>query len=293
MKADILIYITILLSVVSFIYALISMKKSEQYKKEKRHLSDSVKIIQESTCFNITEFSQFSHMADQRHRKIKECLASEKNTEELSHCVESFMQFFTESLARIFNVNIQFIERYFLDRGSIAPSIQIKFLSDEKIHTLYSNNKEPREPERYSPQEDTGIYSVVQKGMYYLNNDIGTSSKHGTYKNVRNDFNKFYNSTMIVPISLISNALSEEFITHFNLNISAEAFRVIYGFICIDHKNRNYFDQELDVHIGNIFSEYFLLYLILQSKYVDQSQTFQIAMKLIKDLPNNRIKSDS
>lgn len=278
---DIFLYLALFVSILSFVFALITVKKSAKYKKESIHLSESVKIIQESSCYNISQFSQFSYLAECGHNEIKSCLVKEnENNEKLSELVDNFLEFFTSSLEDIFKINIEFIEKYFKARNPNPPSITLKCLSNNKIIPLYSNIRD-RAYLEYDPKQDTGIFSVINKGVFYLNNDIELSAKKGDYLNPNTEWNKLYNSALIIPISLMSNQLSQEFINRFNLNISEEAYRILFGFICIDHQSKNYFDLKLDTHIGYIFSEYLLLYLIIQKKYIDLSVTFQKAKSLI------------
>ena len=283
MSSDLSVYITILLSLISFIYALISLIKNIQYKKEKQRFAYSIKIIQEATCYNISEFSQLAHMADCRHRQIQNYLSSSKiNIKKLRDHVHSFVHFFNNSLESIFSKNIRFIELFFLDRDPIPPSIRLRFLSDDKILTLYANDKDKSIQRESKLNEDTEIYFVIQQGNYYLSNNINSSIRQRKYKNVRRHLTAKYNSTMVIPISLMTNFLSPEFVELFNLDVSDNVPRLNYGFLCIEHQNKNYFYPELDIHIGYIFSEYFLLYLILKNKYFEQSLILQKAKKIIE-----------
>jgi len=280
---DIFLYLALLVSVLSFIFALITVNKSAKYKKESIHLSESVKIIQESSCYNISQFSQFSYLAECKHNEIKACLIQDGNKEKLRELIDKFMEFFTVQLNDIFESNIKFLEKYFDTRNPQSPSINLKFLSDKKIMTFYSNIREKRDHIEYEPKQDTGIFNVINKGIFYLNNDIEFSAQHDHYINPNREWHRLYNSTLIIPISLTSNQLSKEFINRFELNISEEAYRILFGFICIDHQTKNYFDINLDTHIGYIFSEYLLLYLILQKKYIDLSASLQKAKSIIND----------
>ena len=91
-----------------------------------------------------------------------------------------------------------------------------------------------------------------------------------------------YKSTLIVPMTLLNNeGLSDEFRKHFKIprpSADANLERAIYGFLCFDHREINYFRNPLDVKIGYIFADLISLYLIERLNYTEYSSTFDDAL---------------
>ena len=88
-----------------------------------------------------------------------------------------------------------------------------------------------------------------------------------------------YKSTLIIPLTLLGGTLRPEFKKHFNIiNSSSKA---IWGYLCFDHRSKNYFKKPIDVHCGYIFADIMFFYLITRMFYIDYSDTYKDAKKLI------------
>lgn len=282
--ADIFLYLALFVSILSLIFMIISLnKKSAQYKIASKVLAQSLKNIMEATSYNVSQFNEFSYLAECHHNALKESLI-QPDKENIKRQLDEFTDFLNLGISNIMMKNISFLEHYFSPRSKIDPYISIKFNFEEhKIVTLYYNTKSDHYLD-HDIESDTGLFNVFQNGTYYLNNDIETASKQKEYTSVRLSDPKIrYNSTLIIPISIFSNAISEEFKKRFELDTKDDAYRVIYGFICIDHPEKYYFKNDIDPHIGSIFSEYLLLYLIMRQKYIEQSSTYMHAKAIVEN----------
>ncbi|MBA1443837.1 MAG: hypothetical protein M3H12_10030 [Chromatiales bacterium] len=89
-----------------------------------------------------------------------------------------------------------------------------------------------------------------------------------------------YKSTLIIPMTLLNNSLSREFIQRFEIEEKVSP-RSIYGFLCFDHQEIDYFDKKPDITIGYILADMLSLYLINSLTYVDYSTTFSAVEELL------------
>ena len=94
-----------------------------------------------------------------------------------------------------------------------------------------------------------------------------------------NDSRSFYKSTLIIPMTLWNNKLSKEFIKNFTSSFVVD--RYIFGFLCFDHIETDYFNDDLDVQVGYIFADILSIYLFMRLVYTELSKTIN---KIEEDL---------
>jgi hypothetical protein len=92
-------------------------------------------------------------------------------------------------------------------------------------------------------------------------------------------FEDFYKSTLVIPMSLLTDKLSEDFLNHFQADSSSK--RVIFGFLCFDHPRIDYFLQSEDKDFGYIVADLLSLYLIQIQTYTQYSTSYREANELI------------
>jgi hypothetical protein len=92
-----------------------------------------------------------------------------------------------------------------------------------------------------------------------------------------------YKSTLVIPITLENQdgILSDELNTH--LRIPEENSTLIFGFLCLDHKNINFFNHTEDVDIGYIFAEMISLYIVQLQNFTDYSSVFKDSLELLRN----------
>lgn len=90
-----------------------------------------------------------------------------------------------------------------------------------------------------------------------------------------------YKSTLVIPMTLINSDpwLSHEFRSHFNIEGGLQ--RASFGFLCLDHQNKAFFNEKEDVDLGYIFADILSLYLIKRLTYTTYSAAFNEALTLI------------
>ena len=110
-------------------------------------------------------------------------------------------------------------------------------------------------------------------------------------KDIRSSPESCYKSTLIIPMTLLNNeGLSEDFRNHFKIPLPSadkELGRAIYGFLCFDHTQANYFEDPLDIKIGYVFADLLSLFFIERLNFTKYSGTFNEALEIIGDKPLN------
>lgn len=99
-----------------------------------------------------------------------------------------------------------------------------------------------------------------------------------------NDPSSCYRSTLIIPMTLAHNDLSHEFRKEFKL---PDVGRTIFGFLCFDHPNPNYFcvsevsgTRSSDCAIGYFFADLFSLYFVTALGFTAASRTYEDALRI-------------
>ncbi len=171
-------------------------------------------------------------------------------------------------------------------------------------------------------KENSGFLYVKKNGRYFFCNDIPKAAKSGEYVNPRLISDKVdsykikkktshrrssyidkkwvacwnsgsknshpkseqyyrdcYKSTLIIPLTLRNNNLSKRFIKKINMK---NVERTIFGYLCFDHIETNYFDEMFDVNAGYIFADILSLYLLTYIVYIDQSATHKKVLDFLE-----------
>lgn len=61
-----------------------------------------------------------------------------------------------------------------------------------------------------------------------------------------------------------------------------EVDRTIFGYLCLDHISTNYFNPIFDIDSGYIYADILSLYLFVRFVFVNQSETYQKVVMLLK-----------
>jgi hypothetical protein len=92
-----------------------------------------------------------------------------------------------------------------------------------------------------------------------------------------------YRSVLVVPITLWNNELNDDFRQELDRKLKAThdiahgIGRYIFGYVCLDHVETDYFRSESDVDAGYMFADLISQYMILGMLYMDLSARFQAA----------------
>lgn len=275
-----------------------------------------INIIKNGVCLNQGEISQYSYLSSILHRNLKEEFNSEHiSKENISNALEALINYLNRNFNRVSEENFNILHKYFKKRSPLKPRICVKANYGKNIIELFRDSAVDYIAE-YPIETNTGFEYVHNNGTYYLCNNIPEQAKSGRYKNPRLNhdmvktyqpkfFNKLkndgnidknwiscwdhsnpqkpslysaYKSTLIIPLTLKNNQLSDIYKKLTNIgNID----RTIFGFLCFDHIESNYFKESLDVEIGYIFADLLSLFLIQRLNYTSSSNTFINAIKYL------------
>jgi len=85
-----------------------------------------------------------------------------------------------------------------------------------------------------------------------------------------------YKSTIIIPMTLWNNKLAPSFLMELRKKAkeAKEYARTLFGYLCFDHVEENYFSDDIDIDVGYIFSDIISLYMITRSIYTELSTTY-------------------
>jgi hypothetical protein len=91
------------------------------------------------------------------------------------------------------------------------------------------------------------------------------------------DMEACYRSSLVIPMSLRTSPLAEEFALHFQIDKTSkmgEIKRLVFGFLCFDHQHQDFFDEENDVNFTYIMADILSLYLIQRLSYTQYSPVY-------------------
>lgn len=216
--------------------------------------------------------------------------------------------------------NFDLIHSYFSGRHSTDPRICIKgaFRSEEKdtIVSVFRDRKVGYISDA-DVKANTGFYRIKSTGRYFIQNNIPEAACRGQYENPRLDVAKvkkyyspsmfhgprksklsadswaacwkdsadgspdttsYYKSTLIIPMTLWNNKLADTFKSLIHVQ---DMERTIFGFLCFDHVEPNYFKEDEDVSVGYVFADLLSLYLFARAIYTEISRTFSEAERYL------------
>lgn len=289
-------------------------KHKEEIKSISKSNDRTLAIIQSSICFNQGAFIQYSFLTAEKHKKMKEEFFREaRNKELVSAYTKDLIDYLNKSFYENTYKNFEYLHSYFEGRRKIAPRICIKgnfsMLGKDTIVSVFRDR-----PVYYDSDAElinnTGFATVAATGRYYIQNNIPLAAKARKYINPRldskkvkelsrayfpginknnkslseswaecwrdysrekNDEASYYKSTMIVPMTLWNNDLVDEFKDLIKIR---NVDRAIFGFLCFDHVEENYFSENKDVSIGYIFADILSLYVMTRLIYTEISKTY-------------------
>ena len=275
----------------------------------------TLKSLRSFACLNQKNLIKYNYLIAEEHKDLKEYFSdfiknNSNNINDLKEKHNSFiLNSFTE-LLKILNINdLKITDIFKTLSNELPPKITIKVIQDDHVITIYSSTN-INNFYTSSIKENTGFNEIVNLNkFYFLENDLPSRYKKGKYFNPRLDsqlVNQFinnkikwnecwkninmkndssiidyYSSTLILPMSIRSNEedeKDEDFFNHYFEKLSQfKDSRTIWGFLCFDHKNTDYFkdskNNDLFTDIGYIIADALSLYLIFFYNYTAGSKT--------------------
>jgi hypothetical protein len=100
--------------------------------------------------------------------------------------------------------------------------------------------------------------------------------KDSNTENVKDD--ERYKSTLIIPITLAKNALSAKFVQEFFPVASRNS---VFGFLCFDYHEKDYFDEDVDASIGYIFADMISFHFLTHYSHTKLVTSYKRARKIL------------
>jgi hypothetical protein len=264
--------------------------------------SEIFSILGEYICAHQKDLAEYTFLTNEKHKAVKSAIA-DGDRKLASDLFGDLQDYSYKQFRKIFDSHVDYLWKLFEDRSVNKIRVCIKVIVREKtIATLYRKPESERGDMPFILSENTAFYEILNDGIKsYLCNDIPAAVEKDEYINNRIDRTKVleylekkflsteeeergwrecwigkeieatecYKSTLVVPMSLRTENLSTDFKEH--LKIVPEATRAIFGFLCLDNIQRNFFEEENDINIAYIFADMLSLYLIHQLNLTEYS----------------------
>ena len=277
--------------------------------------------LRDFICYHQGKLIEYLFLAGEHHKELKSLLNNKGNdvgaiSEKHDQLINHLNEYFGDIVSKSFDE----IQKMYSGRNKYAPRICLKVNYGEKQKKIVAlfRQKRVNYDSDCKVEENSGFNFIKENGVYYLCQDIPEAARKKEYINPRlildkvinyfpspsgNDeidnnwvacwcgdksnisttvtqyFRNCYKSTLIIPLTLWNNKLVNKFIKKFRME---DVDRTIFGYLCVDHINTNYFDPICDVNSGYVFADILSLYLLIRFVYVDQSETYASAAKLLK-----------
>lgn len=238
----------------------------------------------------------------------------------LKKAQEKLDSYLEGELYRICDINQQYIIDYFMmrSRSTIEPRFCIKIVQEEEAVNLFIRSGRAFVNDDCEISENTALQAIWGGSRFYVCNNIPEFISANQYTNPRinldlakvyylqqkNDESTLgweecwkkvetksgiincpsdcvYKSTLVIPMAFINAELSNEFKEIFKIN--KDSRKSIYGFLCFDHQEIDYFDEEIDSRIGFIFADILSLYFVQQYSLTNYSSTYFLASGLLQN----------
>lgn len=263
-----------------------------------------------AVCLNQGWIIEYTFLSSRRHRDLKHSVSDSHsnvgNTEDALKKLDEYAgQKFFEATAK----NFELLNEYFRTKNGDTPRICVKgnLLRNHRSLVVSVFRREPVDYNtRYEISSNSGFEHCFRTGQYFLENDLPGAVNLGRYKNPRINYQRVrevqdlgligrrralcenwsyiwrdgffdrgdhYKSTLIVPMTILNADLSEEFLEKFG---DGSADRLIFGFLCFDHHEVGYFDQE-DIDAAYVFADFISLFAYNLLNFTTYSETHKHA----------------
>jgi len=277
---------------------------------------ETYQLFRNIICHNQGAYVQYHYLLSEMHRSLKHHYFMEDIPKSsLEKVVHDFRESASKRLYGVMEENFKLLHDYFALRDGGTPRVCVKFnFTDIGLAPLKRDKAETYDS-HYAIDANTAHAMSRKTGLWYIENDIPRAVFDGTYNNPRIDMkaievwktqNRFdtkdeavsalsrawgsfwaqagsekshYRSTLVVPITFWNNQFADEFLNLVNERIP-NFKETIFGFVCLDSTNTNYFSKDKDVAIGYAIADSLSLYIFIRMLYINFSHT-------VKGIENN------
>lgn len=167
------------------------------HSKVQKKSENILPLLNNLICYNQGSLIEYSLLAAERHKKIKDEYRKKLRNKSLIHSLmEELMSYLNNELFRVSLTNFDYLRQYFSGRHEEKPRICLKGnFKTQNRDTIISvfRDKSVNYVSDCDIEQNSGFYYIYKTGKYYINNNIPESIQHG-YKNPRinNDQVKLY-----------------------------------------------------------------------------------------------------
>lgn len=286
-------------------------EKNRELEHKLKEDKNEVNVISRAICVNQGSYLQYTFLAAEKHRKLKDTFRENKsNVLEIKRLANELTSHVNGKFYEAVLENFKLLHAYFHKRKKEQPRICIKgnfkISNKDNVVSVFRDTLVGYDSDS-EIEKNYGFFSVFKNGTYYLENDIPKAVLNKRYFNPRLDIDKaesilkdkkdisnrewkecwigdkksntsFYKSTLIIPMTLWNNKLSTEFKDLIRLE---NVDRTIFGFLCFDHVDKDFFDEKRDVSVGYVFADLLSMYIFTRLIYMEISRTFEDVEKFL------------
>ncbi len=276
-----------------------------------------MKYLREFICHNQKQLIKYEYTISQLHKAFKDSYYEESQKLDNNKLQENYEKLIIDSfnmLEETYASNIKYIENVFnIDNSKVRITIKMLLEDKKSLIDIYRNHEVDNKFSQTSIKENFGFKEIIlNQKTFYMNNDLEEAFLSGNYENnrIKEDCyedlkhkkiswkdcwkgyntesiknNEYYQSTLIIPMSITnSEEDKEQYSLFYNQFFEPDKKflkqRTIWGFLCIDTIEKNYFtklENELisPVDYGFVFADILSLYLVFFYNYVISSETIK------------------
>lgn len=278
-----------------------------------------LEAIQDFICFNQKNIIKYEYLISQLHKDLKNYFNDNQEDEDFEKKLNlKYEKLIIESYTRLIDMldmNKPLIRNIFKSISSGFPRISIKSIDNDYVLDLYRDGDE-NDFRLTKVQDNTAFNEILNNNQkYYIANNLEELFLQGKYENSRLNKEqrdeladgkidwincwkpytnttknvKYYNSTLVIPMAIRSDNLDKkdkEFYEKFFKNVSHHKnSRTVWGFLCLDHKSSNFFEDEETMKLtGYIIADILSLYLMFFYNYISASDTINKVFKKISEI---------
>jgi hypothetical protein len=248
--------------------------------------------------------------------------SSSDKKENLKAGLSELEDYINNSLKEICKSNFRYAISFFKERKlGDKTRICIKAVYNGKIHTIFRSKPHPYSKlfTGFPIESNTAFNSICSGQDHYICNDIPKLINDGIYKksyyrnckpfrNQKSDKPDIewrrcwvysptgdegssdrelyannetcYKSTLVVPL-ILTNRVGDEILDY--LEQESHSNGTMLGFLCFDHQNINFFNEETDIYLAKFFADIISIYFFQNMAFGNCSSFFQNAKLLLSE----------
>lgn len=266
--------------------------------------------LNEFICYNQKHIIKFEYEISELHKKFKESFNGKEPTDRINELYENLNIQSFMLMEKIFQKNLEYISNSIGFKDDNLRTT-IKIVNERNTIDIFRSHKNKKLFNECSYIQNTAFQEIIDDNKkLFICDNLEELFKRGKYKNPRidneksklflqdkiswedcwisyddEDNNSYYQSTLVIPMSITNDEIEEEgifynnYFSKNNVNKLANKTRVIWGFLCLDSKQKGYFEQIKDIcnpiDLGFIISDILSIYLIFFYNYTSASETIQ------------------